>query len=240
MYPPAGFVPETTLASLPPVGKGIIPSLSNNKGPERSISFKDSLADLSDGNSIDSPNIPPESHYKTQPPKRALAFQLPFKLCASRTSAREAHDKKDNAINSSKKKKKEDELFILNALETDNRFKVACSVAALLLFFHDKDFKGGTTRGEVFEKCDKYRPAPLSDMWLNILLKHRSAHDSRPPRSQTFPLGRRSTFPAEHVPHRHHHGQVPPGPLRLQSQASPYSRRNEIPFHVLPRPSPAT
>jgi hypothetical protein len=62
-------------------------------------------------------------------------------------------------------------LFIPNALETDNRFKVACSVAALLLFFHDKDFKGKTARGKVFEECNKYRPAPLSDMWLNILLK---------------------------------------------------------------------
>jgi hypothetical protein len=53
----------------------------------------------------------------------------------------------------------------------DNHFKVACLVVALLLFFHDKDFKGKTARGETFEECDKYRPAPLSDMWLNILLK---------------------------------------------------------------------
>jgi hypothetical protein len=49
---------------------------------------------------------------------------------------------------------------------------VACSVAALLLLFHDKDFKVKIARGEVFEECDKYRPAPLLDMWLNILLKH--------------------------------------------------------------------
>jgi hypothetical protein len=53
----------------------------------------------------------------------------------------------------------------------DNRFKVDCSVTALLLFFHDKDFKGKTTRSKAFEEFDKYRPAPFSDMWLNILLK---------------------------------------------------------------------
>jgi hypothetical protein len=63
-------------------------------------------------------------------------------------------------------------LFIPNTLETDTRFKVACSLAALLPFFHDKDFKGKTARGNAFEECDKYFPAPLSDMWLNTLLKH--------------------------------------------------------------------
>jgi hypothetical protein len=171
MYPPAGFVLETMLVPLPPSNEGIIPSLPNNKGPERSVSFKGSLSDLSDSDIVDSPKIPPESHYEIHPPKCARAFQSPFKLCASRTSAREAHDKKDNTINSSKKKKRDDELFIPNALETDNHFKVACLVATLLLLFHDKDFKGKKTRGKASEECNKYRPAPLSDMWLNILLK---------------------------------------------------------------------
>jgi hypothetical protein len=48
----------------------------------------------------------------------------------------------NNSSNSSKKNKKDNEYFIPNALEMDNHFKVASSVAALLLFFHDKDFKG--------------------------------------------------------------------------------------------------
>jgi hypothetical protein len=96
---------------------------------------------------------------------------LPFKLCASRTSAQEAHDKKNNSNNIIKKKKKDVELLIPNALETDNHFKVACKMAALLILFCDKDFKGKTAQGEAFEECDKYRPAPLSDMWLNIMLK---------------------------------------------------------------------
>jgi hypothetical protein len=46
----------------------------------------------------------------------------------------------------------------------DNHFKVACLVVALLLFFHDKDFKGKTAQGEAFKECNKYRPVPLSDM----------------------------------------------------------------------------
>jgi hypothetical protein len=78
---------------------------------------------------------------------------------------------KNNSNNSSKKNKKDNEYFISNALEMDNHFKVASLVAVLLLFFHDKDDKGLTARGEAFKECDKYRPAPLSDMWLNILLK---------------------------------------------------------------------
>jgi hypothetical protein len=101
-------------------------------------------------------------------PTRTRAFQSPFKLSASRTSAREAIDKKDS--NSNIIKKKEDELFP-NALETETNFKVACSVAALLMFFHDKDFKGNTSRGDAFRDCDKYRPVPLSYMWQKILLK---------------------------------------------------------------------
>jgi hypothetical protein len=100
----------------PPAGEGITPALPNNQGPKRSVSFRETLAYLSDGNSINLPNNPLESHYETQPPKRDWAFQLPFKLCASRTIAREAHNKMDNINNISNKKKKEDELFIPNAL----------------------------------------------------------------------------------------------------------------------------
>jgi hypothetical protein len=87
---------------------------------------------------------------------------------APRARAHGRH-KKDSTINSNTKK--EDELFIPNALETDNKFKVSCSVAALLMFLQDKDFKGNTTRGEAFQECDNCRPSPLSDMWQNILLK---------------------------------------------------------------------
>jgi hypothetical protein len=124
-----------------------------------------------DSDSTESPDSPNAPHYKVDQPTRAQAFQSPFKLRTSRNSAREANDKKDTNSNSINKKKKEDELFIPNALETKNKFKVACSVAALLMFFHDKYFKGKTTRGDVFEDCDKYRPGPLSYMWQNILLK---------------------------------------------------------------------
>jgi hypothetical protein len=85
-------------------------------------------------------------------------------------SAREASNKEDGR-DDKKKKKKEDELFIPNALEIESRFRVACSEAAMLLFFHDKDFKVKTAGG-AFQDCDKYRPAPLSNMWLKILLKH--------------------------------------------------------------------
>jgi hypothetical protein len=91
-------------------------------------------------------------------PTRARAFQPPFKLSDSRTSAREVVDQKDSNSNSIKKNKKEDELFIPNALETDNTFKVACSVDALLMFFHDTDFKGKTSRGDTFQDCNKYHP----------------------------------------------------------------------------------
>jgi hypothetical protein len=158
MYPPAGFVLEETLAPLPSAGEGIIPSRPNNQGQERSVSFRQSLADLLDGDNIGGP------------PKRDRDFQSTFKLFASRTSAWEAYDKKDNSNKNSNKNRKEDELFIPNALEMDNRFKVACSVDALLLFFHNKDFKVKTSRGKEFEECDKYRPAPLSDMWLMIFI----------------------------------------------------------------------
>jgi hypothetical protein len=107
-------------------------------------------------------------------------------------------------------------LFIQNTLKMDNRFKVACSVDALFLFFHDKDFKGETARGEAFGECDKYRLAPLSDMWFNILLKQPAerlsialqkilAHQEVKPSA----LGRVPL--AEHIPHRHSYGQAPPG-----------------------------
>jgi hypothetical protein len=86
-------------------------------------------------------------------------------------SAWETNQNKDGS-NSNTKKKREDELFIPNALETDDRLKVACSVAALLRFFHNKDFKGKTAHGDEFEECDKYHPSPISNIWLNILLKH--------------------------------------------------------------------
>jgi hypothetical protein len=95
-------------------------------------------------------HISPAYHYNAQSPKRAKAFQSPFKLYASCLRAREAHENKDDN-NCSKNNKKEEELFIPNALETDKRFKVACSVAALLLLFREKDFKGKTARGDAFE-----------------------------------------------------------------------------------------
>jgi hypothetical protein len=38
---------------------------------------------------------------------------------------------------------------------------VAYSVAALLVFFDEKYFKGKTSRGDMFEDCEKYRPAAL-------------------------------------------------------------------------------
>jgi hypothetical protein len=70
------------------------------------------------------------------------------------------------------KKRKEDELFIPNDPETDNHFKVSCSMVALLLFFHDPDFRGKTA---TFMDSDKYQPTPLSGMCINILLKQPAA-----------------------------------------------------------------
>jgi hypothetical protein len=85
-------------------------------------------------------------------------------------STKEASDKKDES-GGNKNKKKQDELFIPDALERESRFRVACSVAAQLLFFHNKDFKGKTARGDAFQDSAKYRTAPQSDRWLAILLK---------------------------------------------------------------------
>jgi hypothetical protein len=45
-------------------------------------------------------------------------------------------------------------------------------VVALLLFFHDPDFRRKTAKCCGFSDNDKYRPALLSDIWINILLKH--------------------------------------------------------------------
>jgi hypothetical protein len=168
VYPHGGFTPDVTLRSLQAAGEGMIPHLPGYEERDRTVSFKDSLAEHTDSDSIVYPNTPPKV---IEQPTRARAFQLPFKLSASCMSAREAVEKKYSNPNRIKKNKKEDEMFILNALETDNELKVACSVAALIMFFHYNDFKGKTSRGDAFEDCDKYRPAPLSDMWQNILLK---------------------------------------------------------------------
>jgi hypothetical protein len=49
-------------------------------------------------------------------------------------SVKEAINKKDGS-DGNKNKKKEGELFIPNSLETESRFRVACSLAVLILFF---------------------------------------------------------------------------------------------------------
>jgi hypothetical protein len=107
----------------PPADQGIIPALPQTQGPERSVSFQQTLADLSDGDDIDSLTPPPPaSHYDTHPPKFAMAFHSPFKLGASCISARETHKKKDSSKKGGNKKTNEDDLFITNALERYNRF----------------------------------------------------------------------------------------------------------------------
>jgi hypothetical protein len=213
----------------------IIPSLPSYEEWYQTVAFKDSLADHLDSDSInssDSPNAPP---YEMDHPTRAQAFQSPFKLSASRTSAREANDKKGSNSNIIKKKKKEDELFIPNALEMENKFKVACSVAALLMFFH---FKEKTIRGNAFEDCDTYRPAPLSDMWKNILLK-------QPAEKLSIALHTILTHQEVRLSAL---GGVPPfrqntfltGTLMvLPLRDSPQFVGNEVLFHLLPRTPPA-
>jgi hypothetical protein len=129
-----GVVPEETQTSLPTTCHVIIPTLSPNRGQVRAVSFQDTLVDHTDSGSIDSPLKPPASCYDKQPSSLNMAFQSPFKLSASRMSAREASEKRDGS-DGNKKKKEEDELLIPNDLETESRFRVACSVAALLLFF---------------------------------------------------------------------------------------------------------
>jgi hypothetical protein len=174
------------------------------------------------------------------PPKHTWAFQLPFKLCASRTSTREARDNKDNNINEGKKQRKEDDIFMPNALEIDNH--LACPVAALFLFFQDKDFKGGhpgrsvqgmrqIAPGAIVRHVAQYTAETASGE-----VEHHITHNPRPSGSPTFSLRRRSNFLAEHVLHRHPYGQVPPGPLGLQRRASPTAEemKSHITFyHVL-------
>jgi hypothetical protein len=104
-----------------------------------------------------------------------MTFQSPFKISAPCLSAKDTSGKKDGGDGNNNKKRKDD-LFTPNALEMDNYFRVGCSVAALLLFFYDREFHGQTARGDTFLDSDNCRPAPLSDMWLNILLKQRSAN----------------------------------------------------------------
>jgi hypothetical protein len=149
IYLNGGFTSDATLGSLPAAGEGIIPHFPSYEERDRTVSCKENLAEHSYSNSIDSPNTPPTV---MEQPTRDRAFQSPSKLSASCTSAREAVDKKDRNPNSIKKKNKEDEL-IPNALKMDNKFKVACSVASLLIFFHDKDFKGAHS---VFKKTFFY------------------------------------------------------------------------------------
>jgi hypothetical protein len=134
-----GFVPEETQTTLPAAGHGIIPTLPPPRGQDRAVSFQDTLADHVDSD-INSPIESPASRYDEQPPSRAMAFHSPFKLSASRMNMKEANDKKDGS-NGNKKKKKEYDLFISNALETESHFRVALSVAALLIFFMTRTSK---------------------------------------------------------------------------------------------------
>jgi hypothetical protein len=227
VYPHGGFTPDATLGSLPATGKGIIPHLPGYEERDQTASFKDSLADHSDSEIINSPNTPPKV---MEQPTRARAFQSPFKLSALPTSAREEIYKKNSNSSSIKKKKKKDELFIPNAQEKDNKFKVAYSVAALLMFFHDEDFKGKTSRGNAFEDCDNYCPPPPPPI-IHVAkypaqatigkAQHRSAYHPHPPIITTIRLGRHSSFPVEHVPNRYRNGQVSPRTLGLLIQDSP-------------------
>jgi hypothetical protein len=72
-------------------------------------------------------------------------------------------------------KRKEDELFTPNAPESDTYFKVACSMVALLIFFHNPYFHGKTATCGSFLDSDNYRLDPLSCMWISILLNHPTA-----------------------------------------------------------------
>jgi hypothetical protein len=44
-----------------------------------------------------------------------------------------------------------------------------------ILFFHDPYFRGETMICGSFSNSDKYRPVPLSDIWINILIKQPAA-----------------------------------------------------------------
>jgi hypothetical protein len=102
----AGFVPEETQMSLPPAGRGIIPALPPNRGQDRAVSFQDTLADHTESDIIDSPLNPPTSRYERQQSAHTRAFQSPFKVSASRMSAREAIGKKDGSNEKRRKRGK--------------------------------------------------------------------------------------------------------------------------------------
>jgi hypothetical protein len=76
-----------------------------------------------------------------------MEFQPPFKLSLSCPSANDTINKKDRD-KAKKKKMRGHKLFIPKALKMENHFRVACSVAALLLFFHDREFRGKTAKGD--------------------------------------------------------------------------------------------
>jgi hypothetical protein len=60
VYSHGGFTPDATLRSFPAAIEDILPHLPGYEERDRTVSFKDSLAEHSDSNSIDSPNTPPK------------------------------------------------------------------------------------------------------------------------------------------------------------------------------------
>jgi hypothetical protein len=60
VYSHGGFTPDATLGSFPAAIEGMLPHFPGYEERDRAVSFKDSLAEHSDSNIIDSPNTPPK------------------------------------------------------------------------------------------------------------------------------------------------------------------------------------
>jgi hypothetical protein len=133
----------------PPAGQGIIPAHRLHPGQDKLATFLDGQDDHRDIGNIYPPITPLTSRYDDQPSAHAMEFQPPLKRSVSRPSANDTINKKDRD-KGKKKKMRDEKLFIPNALKMDNHFRVACSVATLLLFFSDCVFRGKTSRGNSF------------------------------------------------------------------------------------------
>jgi hypothetical protein len=220
------FTPDATLGYPPSAGEGIIPHLPGYEERYRTFSFKDNLADHWDSDIIDSPNIPPKV---MEQPIRARAFQPPFKLSASCTSAREAVDKKDSNSNSIKKKKKRMSCLsqarwkrIIDSNWPARRPRYSCF--SMITTSRGRPHEATRSKTAINTTYPPMRHvATYPAQATNGKAQHSSAYHPHPPRSMTICLGRHSSFPEEHIPNWNPNGQVSLRTLGLLILATPTS-----------------
>jgi hypothetical protein len=167
-----------------------------------------------------------------------MDLQLPFKLSDSCLTAKEANNKKGGG-EATNKKRNEDRLFNPNTLETENHFKVAYYMVAFLIFFHHPDSCGKTVTGGTFMNIDKCRPAPLPDMWINILPKQPDTklsialtaiivhQEMRPLDLDGVPSLRQKTFLSAEMIKKPRKGQLE---CRTEIQPMPEEMKSHFPF----------